>query len=317
MAKKRRGSKKPEEPSSADEVETSRAPSDGAAAETVQLADPPRRFPYWLLGIIGAVVVIVAVVQLGNQEPTAGQDIEDVPMETRPSPPERLRVRVVRRYPHDTDAFTQGLLWHEGHLYESTGLNGRSTLRQVNLETGEVLRRRDVDRALFAEGLALIGDRLIQLTWQNGQAHVWSLDDFTHQRTFRYQGEGWGLCYDGQRLVMSDGTARLTFRDPETFRVIRQVTVRQEGRPLRNLNELECVDGQVWANVWQTDRIVRIDPSDGRVTAIVDAAGLLTDEEERDVDVLNGIAWIPERRRFVITGKHWPHLFEVEFVPGG
>jgi glutaminyl-peptide cyclotransferase len=314
MAKKRRGPNKTATQPPAKEVEAS-SPAAPPERETVRVSEPPRRFPYWLLGLVGLVVAAVAIVQLGNEEPTAGQDIEELPMDTRPTPPERLRVRVVRRYPHDTSAFTQGLLWHEGHLYESTGLRGQSTLRKVDLETGEVLQRRDVDEALFAEGLALVGSRLFQLTWQNGQAHVWSLDDFRHERTFRYQGEGWGLCYDGQHLVMSDGSSRLSFRDPETFRVIRQVTVRQEGRALRHLNELECVDGQVWANVWQTDRIVRIDPRTGHVTAVVDASGLLTEQEALDVDVLNGIAWIPERRRFVITGKLWPHLFEVELEP--
>src|SRR5690606_494414 len=163
------------------------------------------------------------------------------------------------RYPHDPGAFTQGLLWHEGFLYESTGLRGRSSLRKVDLETGEVLAQRGVEQRLFAEGLALVGTRLIQLTWTTGQALIWALESLTHERTFEYDGEGWGLCYDGQHLVMSDGTARLTFRDPETFRELRHVTVRLRGRELRHLNELECVDGLVWANVWQSDRIVRID----------------------------------------------------------
>ncbi len=230
-------------------------------------------------------------------------------------PLKSLRVRVVRRYPHDTSAFTQGLLWHDGHLYESTGLRGRSTLRKVQLETGEVLERRDVDRAHFAEGLALVRDRLIQLTWRSGLAHVWSVDGFRHQGTIEYDGEGWGLCYDGQHLVMSDGSARLTFRDPETFREVRHVTVRKNGRAVPDLNELECVDGAVWANVWQSDEILRIDPANGRVTGVVDASGLLTDSERRRADVLNGIAWIPERNRFVITGKNWPHLFEIELDP--
>lgn len=311
MGKKRRGPKRSAAELSGGDV--SAAPPNAPAAPGPALA---RRVPLGLLGVVALVVVGVALSQLGSSEPTAGQDLVEHPaMDTRPAPPERFRVRVVRRYPHDTSAFTQGLLWHEGHLYESTGLRGRSTLRKVDLETGEVLRRRDLDRALFAEGLALVGTRLIQLTWQSGQAHVWNLEDFRHERTFRYQGEGWGLCHDGQHLVMSDGSSRLVFREPDTFRAVREVTVRREGRALRQLNELECVDGAVWANVWQTDELVRIDPASGRVTAVVDASGLLSDEEELDVDVLNGIAWIPERQRFVITGKLWPHLFEVELVP--
>ncbi len=219
--------------------------------------------PWWVIAAVVAVVAVVAAIQMVGEDRTAGQDVEEIPLDAVPTPPERLRVRILQRHPHDRDAFTQGLLWHDGVLYESTGLRHRSTLRKVELDTGEVDRRRALAPELFAEGLALVGDRLIQLTWTSGQAHVWSLGEFDHQRTFQYQGEGWGLCYDGEHLVMSNGSAELTFRDPETFRVERRVTVRDSGRPVRELNELECVDGVVWANVWQTDRIVRIDPSDG------------------------------------------------------
>lgn len=275
---------------------------------------PPGR-PWLLVLAIVAVIVVAAGVHFSSRSTVDGQDIEEIEMDAVASRPERLRVRVVQRFPHDTSAFTQGLLWHDGHLYESTGLRGRSTLRKVHLETGEVLERRDVDRTHFAEGLARVGDRLIQLTWQEGLAHIWSVDGLQHQGTFTYDGEGWGLCFDGEHLVMSDGSARLTFRDPETFRPVRQVIVRNEGRPVRDLNELECVDGAIWANVWQREEILRIDPVSGRVTAVVDASGLLTEEERRRVDVLNGIAWIPERQRFVITGKNWPYLFEIELDP--
>ena len=288
------------------------APEEEAPAPKAERA---RSRPLCLVAAIGAVVAIAATAYLTSGDRTQGQDIEEIVLDATPAPPELLRANVVRRYPHDTEAFTQGLLWHEGHLYESTGLRGRSSLRKVALESGEVLERREVDRAHFAEGLALVRDRLIQLTWRNGVAHEWSLEGLRHRRTFQYEGEGWGLCYDGRHLVMSDGTARLTFRDPSTFRQVRQVTVRNEGRAVADLNELECVDGAVWANVWQRDEILRIDPASGRVTAVVDASGLLTDEEAMDTDVLNGIAWIPERERFVITGKLWPHLFEIELVP--
>lgn len=292
-------------------------------AETTRSTPPPAsreprpatRRPWWLVVAMMLVIAAVAAVRLGEDARTEGQDLRQMHMDGPPPPPERLRVRVVRRYPHDPDAFTQGLLWHDGYLYESTGLRGRSTLRKVDLETGRVLQRRDVDRTHFAEGLALVGDQLFQLTWRNGIAHVWGLDGFEHRRTFQYDGEGWGLCYDGTHLVMSDGTARLTFRDPSTFRPVRQVTVRRNGRAVADLNELECAGGAVWANVWQSEEILRIDPASGRVTGVVDASGLLTDAESLETDVLNGIAWIPERERFVITGKLWPHLFEVEFVP--
>jgi len=229
--------------------------------------------------------------------------------------PERLTARVIRSFPHAEDAFTQGLLWHDGHLYESTGLHGHSSLREVDLETGEVLRRRDLERAIFAEGLALVGDRLIQITWQEERALTYRLSDFEPIREFAYEGEGWGLCFDGTHLVMSDGSDRLVFRDPDTFAVERTIRVRDRGRPVDQLNELECVDGVIWANIWQVDRIVRIDPASGRVTGTVDVRGLLTEDEQLDADVLNGIAWIPERGHFVITGKLWPRLFEVDFVP--
>ncbi len=276
---------------------------------------PPKKRPWWLLAVMAALVGAIAYVEIGNGDEPAAPPLEGVSLEGPPAAPEALRVEVIRRLPHDPDAFTQGLLWHDGHLYESTGLRGESSLRQVVLDTGEVLRRRSLERRLFAEGLALVDDRLVQLTWQAGEAHVWSRDGFEHRETFRYDGEGWGLCYDGEHLVMSDGSERLAFRDPETFRVDHVVRVRDDHGFVEQLNELECVDGVVWANVWQTDRIVRIDAATGRVTGSVDASGLLEIGERFDADVLNGIAWIPERRHFVITGKLWPWLFEVDFVP--
>ncbi|HYG63401.1 MAG TPA: glutaminyl-peptide cyclotransferase, partial [Thermoanaerobaculia bacterium] len=189
--------------------------------------------------------------------------------------PERLRAQVVSIRPHDPQSYTQGLLWHDGSLYESAGHYGQSSLRQVDPATGEVRRRLDLPPQYFAEGLTLVGDRLIQLTWHEGTALVYRLSDFGKLKELTYTGEGWGLCHDGKRLVMSDGSDRLTFRDPETFAVQGQVRVTLEGRPLEQINELECVDGQVWANVWLRDQIVRIDPATGRVTAVVDASGLL------------------------------------------
>jgi glutaminyl-peptide cyclotransferase len=257
---------------------------------------------------VGAVIAIPFIAGQRFGAPNAG---------TTDEAPARLVVRVLRSFPHARDAFTQGLLWYRGYLYESTGLYGRSSLRKVDLESGDVLERRDVRPELFAEGLARVADHLFQLTWQEGRALVWTLDRFELVREIEYEGEGWGLCYDGTHLVMSDGSARLAFRDPRTFEVVRRVRVRDRGRPVEALNELECVDGAIWANVWQTDRIVRIDPRTGRVTAIVNAGGLLEEEERANADVLNGIAWIPERHHFVITGKLWPRLFEVEFVPPG
>ena len=225
-----------------------------------------------------------------------------------------LRVDVVRELPHDTSAYTQGLLWWEGRLYESTGRYGESTLRRLDPATGVVEQRVAVPPAFFGEGLAQIGDRLIMLTWMAERAIVYDLRTFDTVRTFRYAGEGWGLCHDGDRLVMSNGSDTLTFRDAETFEPIGEVRVTLRGRPQEQLNELECVDGAVYANVWQEDDIVRIDPSSGRVTHQIDAAGLLSPREARSVDVLNGIAYEPEAGTFYITGKWWPKMFEVRFV---
>ncbi len=225
-------------------------------------------------------------------------------------------MRVVATYPHDTDAYTQGLLWHDGTLYESTGQYGESTVRQVELATGRVLRQAELPREYFGEGLALVGDRLVQLTWQEGVALIWGLADFAPRGEHRYTGEGWGLCYDGRRLVMSDGSARLTFRDPESFAVTGGVDVAVAGVPADRLNELECVEGVVYANVWRDQEIFRIDPDNGRVTAVIDASGLLSAKERLPADVLNGIAYRPETGTFFVTGKLWPKLFEVVFEGG-
>jgi glutaminyl-peptide cyclotransferase len=244
------------------------------------------------------------------------------------SPPalRRLRARVVARYPHDPDAFTQGLLLHEGVLYESTGRYGESSLRRVEVETGKVLDERPLPADWFGEGLARVpgvrgaGDRLVQLTWQEGVAPLWSLDGLARTGEHRYQGEGWGLCYDaawpGGRLVMSDGSARLTFRDPASFEETGAVTVAHDGRPIAALNELECVAGRVWANLLGSGQIVEIDPATGRLTALLDASGLLTPEERFGTDVLNGIAHDGDTGTWLLTGKLWPWVFRVELVEG-
>lgn len=228
--------------------------------------------------------------------------------------PQHLRVQVLSVRPHDVSAFTQGLLLYRDELYESTGEYGRSTLRRVDPATGTVRQRIDVDPQYFAEGLARVGDQLVQLTWREGTAFVYDRASFVETDAFGYAGEGWGLCFDGRRLVMSDGSDRLTFRDPDTFEIQGQQQVTQAGVPLARLNELECVGDQVYANVWTTDEIVRIDPASGAVTAVIDASGLLTEDERLRADVLNGIAWDPETGHFLITGKWWPWLFEVRFV---
>ena len=228
-------------------------------------------------------------------------------------PPERLDVVVHRSFPHDADAFTQGLVWYEGKLYESTGRYGVSELRRLDPQTGRVERRRPISRLHFGEGLARRGPELVMLTWHAGRAYVFDLQGFATVGDYSYRGEGWGLCHDGARFVMSDGSSELGFRDETTFQVIGSVTVRADGREVRGLNELECVAGAVYANVFQEDFIVRIDPASGRVTALIDAGGLLDPAASARADVLNGVAYDSETARFYITGKLWPRMFEVTF----
>ena len=220
-------------------------------------------------------------------------------------------VEIVSGRPHDPDAFTQGLVFHGGVLYESTGLNGRSSVRKVDLDTGRVLARRSVPKQYFAEGLTIFQNRLVQLTWQSQKGFVYDLG-FRLTREFAYVGEGWGLTHDGTSLVMSDGTARLRFLDPTTFAVRRTLDVTLDGRPMEALNELEFVRGEVYANVWPTDWIVRIDPASGHVVGRVDLTGLLPPHERRgDEDVANGIAYDAAGDRLFLTGKLWSRLYEV------
>jgi glutaminyl-peptide cyclotransferase len=231
---------------------------------------------------------------------------------------EALRVSVERMYPHARDAFTEGLVWDGSWLYESTGLEGESELRKVALESGQIEQLTALPDDVFGEGLALVGERFVQLSWRSGRAFVYDRGSFELEREYAYEGEGWGLCYDGRRLIMSDGSNVLQFRDPDTFERIGSVEVRDRGSDVDQLNELECVSGEVFANVWLTNQIVRIDPATGELTGSIDAGGLLAEDGVGDtsgVDVLNGIAYVPERERFLITGKFWPKVFEVQFVP--
>lgn len=244
-----------------------------------------------------------------------------------PRPADILVPEVIADYPHDAGAYTQGLLLHDGFFYESAGQYGESTLRQVATETGEVLRQVDVPAEYFAEGLALVEDRLIQITWREQTAFVYDLETFEPVGMFEYEGEGWGLCYDGQQLFMSDGTDTLTIRDPQTFEATDERLISLEGRPVSEwafqgrplslLNELECVDDWIYANIWYSDLIFQIDKNSGEVKAVIFAGDLLTDEERSalaDDSVLNGIAYDPQKEVFYLTGKRWPRLFEVRFV---
>lgn len=233
------------------------------------------------------------------------------------TPPPVFGYRVIREYPHDPGAFTQGLFFHEGFLYESTGLRGESTLRRVDLDTGEVLEQRELLPRFFGEGAALAGDFIFQLTWESGVGFVYTRPPFRLVREFRYPGEGWGLTFDGQHLVMSDGSDALRFLDPNTLRQMRLLRVTAAGERLFQLNELEWIAGEIWANIWTEERIARIRPDTGEVTAFVDLTGILPPGwrlRYPEMDVLNGIAWDPDGGRIFVTGKKWPKLFEIELV---
>lgn len=219
--------------------------------------------------------------------------------------------QIVRSYPHDPQAFTQGLVYHDGFLYEGTGLNGKSSIRKVRLENGEVLQVQALESRYFGEGIAIVGNRLVQLTWQTEVGFVYDLATFTRQQTFTYKGEGWGLTHDGTRLIMSDGSPWLRFLDPVSLKETGRIQVKDAGRPVEDINELEIVKGEIYANVWGTDRIVRISPKTGVVLGWIDLKGLLSPRESVGVDVLNGIAYDAKADRLFVTGKLWPRVFEI------
>ena len=250
----------------------------------------------------------------GEGETTGGESEENGTDESQ-----RLQIVVIGELLHSPTAFTQGLEIFDGRLYESTGApaDRASSLRELARDTGDVLRLQEIEEGLFAEGLTFVDGAIFQLTWQDGVALVWDPSDFTEIDRFSYEGQGWGLCFNGRVLVMSDGSDELHFRDPVSFeRVGNPVPVTMNGEELPSLNELECVDELVWANVWQTDLLVQIDPVTGRVLAHADASDIgLPRPDDRDA-VLNGIAWDPETETFLITGKDWPAMYEVTFEAG-
>lgn len=228
------------------------------------------------------------------------------------APPPRCGYRIVQTYPHDPSSFTQGLFWHDGHLYEGTGQYGRSKVARIDLATGKALAETKLPADQFGEGIVRWRDQVIGVTWQGGIGHRWRIKDLKPVGTFRYEGEGWGVTLDGDSLVLSDGTPDLRYFDPATMTEQKRVTVRFAGRPLAMLNELETIDGEIWANVWMTDAIVRINPDSGAVTSFIDLTGLKEQAGASDRDeVLNGIAWDPKAKRLFVTGKYWPKLFEI------
>ena len=223
--------------------------------------------------------------------------------------------KVIHTYPHDPTAFTQGLEYRDGFLYEGTGREGHSTLRKVVLETGKVLQRIDLAPNYFGEGITVINGRIVELTYKTQIGFVYDRASFRQLRKFTYTGEGWGLTNDGSTIYMSDGSAQIRLWDPQTLQERKRITVRDGGRAIDNLNELEWVHGEIYANIWQAHRIARISPTDGHVIAWIDLTGLLKPEELAEVDVLNGIAYDAAHDRLFVTGKLWPKLFEIKITP--
>ncbi len=224
--------------------------------------------------------------------------------------------KVIQTFPHDPHAFTQGLVFHDGFLYEGTGLKGRSSLRKVRLETGGVVREVDLAPEFFGEGITIVKNEIVQLTWQSQMGFVYNLSDFHLLRQFSYSGEGWGLTTDGREIFMSDGTPEIRVMDPATLTEKRRFMVHDGTTQIKELNELEFVEGEIFANVWQTDRIVRISPRTGEVLGWIDLQGLLSPVYRLESGaVLNGIAYDSERRRLFVTGKLWPKIFEIQLVP--
>jgi glutaminyl-peptide cyclotransferase len=230
--------------------------------------------------------------------------------------PEEYTFKVVREFPHDPTAFTQGLAYRDGYFYEGTGLHGESSLRQVRMKTGEVVRKVDLAPQFFGEGVALVGNKVVQLTWQSHIGFVYQLSDFRWLRSFSYPGEGWGITANGHEFFMSDGTAEIRVLDSSTFLEKRRFRVHDETSPITQLNELEFVETEIFANVWQTDRIARISPQTGEVAGWIDLTSLLAPARRPDPGaVLNGIAYDPRGKRLFVTGKLWPSIFEIQVVP--
>ena len=229
-------------------------------------------------------------------------------------PLKEYKLEVIATYPHDTESYTQGLFFHEGQMYETTGIKGKSTLRKVELTTGAALKRLDFDKKYFVEGSVVMGDNLYILTWETKTAFIYDAETLEYKSTWKYPREGWGITTDGKQLIASDGSATLFFMD-ENFALQRRVIVKYEDRPVRWLNELEYINGKIWANVYTTDEIVIINPKDGRVEGLIDCRGLLAKEKRTPMtDVLNGIAYNPFDGKIYLTGKNWPELYEIRLI---
>jgi len=261
------------------------------------------------ISVIGLLVLtgVFFIYHYSNLEPSANSNV--IPVYT---------YKVVNTYPHDRSAFTEGLVFEDGVLYEGTGLRGYSNLRRVKLETGEILQICELPPQFFGEGVTVYGNKIIQLTWQSHIGFVYDKYSFKLLQEFNYPDEGWGITHDGKYLIMSDGTSTLHFLNPETFEEISQIEVSANDIPVTRINELEYIQGEIYANIWQTERIARIDPLTGQVIGWIDLKGILSPEDDSEtVDVLNGIAYDLKNSRLFVTGKFWPKLFKIELVGQG
>lgn len=290
----------------------------GTHHSPLQIFPRTRRLPGVALAIcvVSVLTSPLAIDQVGAQP--ASQDSRALARADSSAAwkPRSYSYRVINAFPHDHGAFTQGLVYERGFLYEGTGLYGRSSLREVVLETGQVTRISRLESRYFGEGITIFGNRVLQLTWVARTGFVYNRETFERVRSFSYSSEGWGITHDGRRLIVSDGTPTLYFRDPDTFEEVGRVEVWDEMGPVTRLNELEYVEGEVYANVWESDLIARINPESGRVVGWIDLAGLLPGREKLGPDAaLNGIAYDGDGKRLFVTGKRWPKLFEIQVVP--
>jgi glutamine cyclotransferase len=259
-----------------------------------------------LLAVVFAGVLACSGASTAKQTGDGSTAAEEIPV---------YSYEVINTWPHDAEAYTQGLAFHDGTLFESTGLYGSSSLRRVELKTGKVKKKVEVDRQYFAEGMTIFGDKIFQLTWQAQKGFIYDLKKLRQEGEFNYEGQGWGLTHDNHSLIMSDGTNRIRFLDPTSFQVQRTISVYENGHPLTELNELEFIKGEIYANIWKTDRIVRIDPTTGKINAWIDMTGLHHQGEERAREnCLNGIAYDTESDRLFVTGKRWEKIYQIRLV---
>jgi glutamine cyclotransferase len=282
----------------------------GFGARAHRTATGAVALPSSSLPLLSSILILLAACSLASAQTTPAK-----PAAATNNATPLYHYEIVHTYPHDRAAFTQGLVFLDGVLYESTGLNGASTLRKVELETGKVLKKISIPGQYFGEGIAILDGKIFHLTWQNQKGFVYDLQTFNQEKEFSYTGEGWGLATDGHSLIMSDGTDQIRFLDPRTLQVEHTIRVSRRGQPVVNLNELEYIKGEIFANIWETDYVVRIDPKTGQVVGIINFTGLLPPEDRNGTDVLNGIAYDAAGDRLFITGKCWPKLFEVRLKP--